>query len=157
MFFHVILLVILYLFIFRIVLLIIKDLHRERADAFEPGQPPAAERGQVSRQSRLTPVLRIVESDEPQHPPGEQIDFDRVIYIGRGESNQINLSASFASQRHARIIFREGSYFLEDLGSTNGTYIHGVRITEPALLQDGDLIKVAAVTLRFVRWENEME
>ncbi|TLN08512.1 FHA domain-containing protein [bacterium] len=94
---------------------------------------------------------------------GQQIRLDRVIYIGRGEDNQVNLTGSFASHRHARIIFRAGNYFLEDLGSTNGTYINGVRITDPMQLRDGDLIKVAGVALRFVsapfevRWEHEVE
>lgn len=148
LFLYILLLVILYLFIFRIVVLILKDLRRERAGGHEPAGTPVRGR---------TPALVVTESDEPRHPPGQQIALDRVVYIGRGDENQVKLAASYASHRHARIILREGKYFLEDLGSTNGTYINGVRITEPVMLREGDLIRAAGVTLRFVRWEHEVE
>lgn len=148
LFLHILLLVMLYLFIFRVVVLILKDLRRERGGGHEPDGTPV--------RSRM-PVLAVTESDEPRHPTGQQIGLDRVVYIGRGEENQVKLTGSYASHRHTRIIFRDGKYFLEDLGSTNGTYINGVRITEPVMLRDGDLIRVAGVTLQFVRWEHEME
>lgn len=152
LFLHTLLLIILYLFIFRIVVMILKDLRRERTSAREtPGTLVGAPTGDRS------PVLRVAESNDPRYTAGQLIRLDKVIYIGRGEENQVNLTGSFASHRHARIIFREGRFFLEDLGSTNGTYINGVRITDPVILNDGDLIKVADITLQLVRWEHEME
>ncbi|MFZ5641142.1 MAG: FHA domain-containing protein [Bacillota bacterium] len=152
LFFHVVLLVILYLFIFRVVAMILQDLRRERAGPAETAKTSGPVAGLV-----------VAGSDDPALPAGRQIGLDRVIYIGRGEENQVNLAGSFASHRHARIIFRDRNYFLEDLGSTNGTYINGVRINDPVQLKDGDLVKVAGVTLRFVhapfevRWEHEVE
>lgn len=152
LFLHILLLGILYLFVFRVVVMILKDLRRERTGARETeGVTPGAPVGDRAA------VLRVAESDDPRYAAGQQIRLDRVIYIGRGEENQVNLTGSFASHRHARIIFREGRFFLEDLGSTNGTYINGVRITDPVMLKHGDLIRVADVTLQLVRWEHEME
>jgi len=147
-FFHLLLLIILYLFIFRIVVMILKDLHRERAAVSGPAKAP--DPGQPA-------LLQVTGSDDPRYPVGRQISLSRVTNIGRGENNQVNLAGSFASHRHARIIFRESCYYLEDLGSTNGTYINGVRITDPVQLQSGDLVGVAGLTLQFVRWENEVE
>lgn len=152
MFFHVLLLFILYLFIFRVVAMILQDLRRERARPAETANTSGSAAGLV-----------VAGSDDPDLPAGRKISLDRVVYIGRGEENQVDLAGSFASHRHARIIFRDRNYFLEDLGSTNGTYINGVRINDPVQLKDGDLVKVAGVTLRFlyapseVRWEHEVE
>jgi hypothetical protein len=154
LFLNVVLLLILYLFIFRIVVMILKDLRRERSPAPEPGR--AAETARVPGFAGPA-ALVVTESYDAGYPAGAKIELDKVIYIGRGESNRINLAGTYASHRHARIFFREGRYFLEDLGSTNGTYINGIRLTEPVVLEVGDLIKVAAVTMQFVRWEHEME
>ncbi len=148
LFFHVLLLLILYLFIFRVVVMILKDLHRERTGAVELA---------LNQKPGLAAALRVMASDDPEYPVGQSIGLDKVVHIGRGENNEVNLSGSFASHRHARIFFSNGNYFLEDLGSTNGTYINGVRITDLVLLQGDDLVKVANVSLQFARWEHEVE
>lgn len=68
---------------------------------------------------------------------------DHSITIGREPVNDIVLSDPEISRRHARLMYQAGRYVLEDLGSTNGTSVNGRRITEPAVLNAGDVIDFA--------------
>ncbi len=71
--------------------------------------------------------------------------------IGRGEECEIVLPDRQVSRRHARIFVREDGFYVEDLGSKNGTYVNGILAREPIKLQDGDEIQVAlSVRLLFV-------
>lgn len=62
------------------------------------------------------------------------------VTVGRDPSNDIVINDAEVSRKHARLLFQEGSYVLEDLGSTNGTYINGQRLMGPYQLRHGDLI-----------------
>jgi hypothetical protein len=62
------------------------------------------------------------------------------INIGRDPSNHIVINDAEVSRKHARLLFQEGSYVLEDLGSTNGTYANGQRLMGPYQLRHGDLV-----------------
>jgi DNA-binding SARP family transcriptional activator len=74
-----------------------------------------------------------------------------IVLIGRSPDCQIVVDDRQASRHHARISCTEQGYLLEDLGSKNGTYLNGQRLTTPALLVDGDEIGIAfAARLRFV-------
>lgn len=64
-----------------------------------------------------------------------------ISIIGREAINDIPLNDPEVSRRHARIEFVDGRYILEDLGSTNGTYLNGRRLTEPAPLKHTDIIE----------------
>jgi len=68
--------------------------------------------------------------------------------IGRSASN-VPLSDGTVSRRHANIISRNGVCMLEDLGSANGTYLNGVRLTRPSSLKRGDQIRVGSTLLVF--------
>jgi DNA-binding winged helix-turn-helix (wHTH) protein len=72
--------------------------------------------------------------------------------IGRGVEADIRVDSEWVSRRHARIVVSEGSAFIEDLGSKNGTFIRGKRIDGPVELHDGDEITVGRglMVLRFV-------
>ena len=72
---------------------------------------------------------------------------DGNLQIGRADACQIQLSDTYVSQFHARIFSRDGSWFVEDLGSTNGTYLNQRRVTSPAELQAGDRLKVGKVVM----------
>jgi two-component system cell cycle response regulator len=70
--------------------------------------------------------------------------------IGRAEECDLQLSGPGVSREHAAITGHEGTYTLEDLGSTNGTYCRGQKLTEPLALKDRDTIRLgASVLLRF--------
>jgi hypothetical protein len=65
---------------------------------------------------------------------------EREINVGRDPSNDIVINDAEVSRKHARLLSQEGSYVLEDLGSTNGTYINGQRVMGSYQLRHGDLV-----------------
>ncbi len=71
-----------------------------------------------------------------------------VITIGRLEDNDICLQDTLISKHHARVIAHQSAYLLEDLGSSNGTFVNGERITSH-LLSDGDVVYLGDTTLTF--------
>ena len=73
---------------------------------------------------------------------GDIIPIGNKISIGRNQSNQLLLPSQSVSAYHAQIYFEDGRYMLEDLKSTNGTYINGVRINKKSL-QPGDEIRIS--------------
>ncbi|GAB4275223.1 MAG: hypothetical protein Kow0080_24390 [Candidatus Promineifilaceae bacterium] len=63
-----------------------------------------------------------------------------ITTIGRSEQNDIAIADPEVSRRHAHITFQNGAFLLEDLGSTNGTFVNGRRLNTPTPLKDGDII-----------------
>jgi len=100
--------------------------------------------------------LVVVESSVSELKPGDTFSFDRETLIGRGNRNDIIISGSFASVRHARIYFEDGQYWLEDLKSTNGTLLNETRVNQPIVLANGDKIRIGGVIFQFVRWGYEV-
>lgn len=71
--------------------------------------------------------------------------------IGRNAGNDLVIVDPEVSRRHAHVLRREGQFTVEDLGSTNGTFVNGVRVSTETPLRDGDTIDLAdTVRLRFV-------
>ena len=62
------------------------------------------------------------------------------INIGRESSNEITINDAEISRRHARLTFQGGKYVLEDLGSTNGTFVNGQRLAGPRVLKAGEVV-----------------
>ena len=83
-------------------------------------------------------ILEIVEGAEP----GRQTKLGTPVEIGRDESTDIALDDDQASRRHARVSAQGDLALLEDLGSTNGTYVNGQPIEGPRVLRPGDKIRV---------------
>lgn len=69
--------------------------------------------------------------------------------LGRAKDNTLTLPESTISAYHARISCRDGTWWLEDLGSRNGTAINDVPVTEPAVITFGDEIHLGSVIVRF--------
>jgi pSer/pThr/pTyr-binding forkhead associated (FHA) protein len=85
---------------------------------------------------------------------GEKLDTLRLtgqIQIGRADACQIKLDDTYVSTFHARIFNRDGSWFVEDLGSTNGTYLNQRRVTSPVEVRSGDRVKLGKTTLELKR------
>lgn len=83
--------------------------------------------------------------------PGTVVDLDKdVMVFGRDTAVDIVLGDSEVSRKHARITRSPGGYVLEDLNSTNGTFVNGERLVSPHVLSPGDLIGVGEnVTMTF--------
>lgn len=82
---------------------------------------------------------KLVMRSEPS--PGKNFYLDKdEIYIGRDVNNNIVINDAEVSRRHARISRQDDKYIMEDLGSTNGTFINRARLSEQHILQPGDKI-----------------
>lgn len=79
-----------------------------------------------------------------------RVDCKDVMIIGREEGNDIVLHDARVSRRHAMLYrMQEGSYYLVDEGSSNGSYVNAVRIALPTRLQDGDQISIGSTNIQF--------
>ena len=78
-----------------------------------------------------------------------RLESGRPLIIGRASSNEIPIADERSSRRHAEIFFDEGYWKVRDLGSRNGTFVDGQRISEPKTLVAGNQITVAACRLTF--------
>ncbi len=83
--------------------------------------------------------------------PGTAFDLTKeVTLMGRDVTNDISLGDSEVSRQHARLTRTPGGYVLEDLGSTNGSFVNGERLIAPRVLASGDLLGLGEnVTLSF--------
>jgi pSer/pThr/pTyr-binding forkhead associated (FHA) protein len=69
------------------------------------------------------------------------LDSDQIS-IGRDSSNEISVNDAEVSRRHTRLTFQGGKYVLEDMGSTNGTFVNGQRLTGPRVLKSGEVVSL---------------
>ncbi|NLP42259.1 MAG: FHA domain-containing protein [Veillonellaceae bacterium] len=78
-------------------------------------------------------------------------NLDETTSIGRGGTNDIVIDDKFVSYEHACITYYKNGHWLSDLNSTNHTYLNGKAIAGEILLKDGDVLKIGAVTFKYVR------
>ncbi len=71
--------------------------------------------------------------------------------IGRGKENDIQILDKYISTQHSKLTVDEGAYFLEDLGSVNGTYLNSVKLQDVAEVKNGDRIGIGQVEFLFVK------
>ncbi len=69
------------------------------------------------------------------------LEGDQLV-IGRDASNNITINDAEISRKHSRLLFQGGKYVLEDLGSTNGTFVNGQRLAGPVVLKTGDVVSL---------------
>jgi len=143
-------LAVLYLFLLWVVRSSLKDLRRARDGAVAPAlaadPPPDAtglHRADEDPLPGTTPAgePRLVVERAPGHEPGVAYALTRAATLGRGEV-EIRLEDPFASSRHARIERQGAVVVLEDLGSTNGTYLNEEPLDGPRPLHHGDRIRI---------------
>jgi FHA domain len=144
-------LVLLYLFIWRIV----RAAGREvRAQAPQESMiiPPAQAAAAGLNRAAHASSARLVVVSSPALRQGDDLDVDIApVTLGRGGQNTVPLDGDeFASATHARFEARTDGVWVEDLGSTNGTFVNGARVTTPRRLDGGDLVRVGQTELRVV-------
>ena len=145
-------LVLLYLFIWRIV----------RTARLEVQEPQIAADDSMlltpdqARELRLAAARKIghlvvVKSPALDEQSEVALNSD-ALTIGRDGENDVPLPGdSFASATHARFEPRADGVWLEDVGSTNGTYVNGVKLKRPKRLEPGDIVKIGETDFRFER------
>ncbi len=136
-------LVLLYLFIWRIVRTASRDI-RTPQDSFV-----LTPSGAPGHRTVLPGRLVVVKSDVV--PVGTQFDVDSTsLTVGRGPQNDVELEGDqFASARHAQFDPRAAGLWVQDVGSTNGTFVNGSRIERPRKLASGDVVRVGGTDLRY--------
>ncbi|HEX2700128.1 MAG TPA: FHA domain-containing protein [Acidimicrobiales bacterium] len=119
--------------------------------------PPASRYGGVAAPAAAPARAGSVESTrlrvvEPADRRGTSYDLGDELTVGRASGCQVALpDDSYASQLHARIFRKDGRLWLEDLGSTNGTYLNAKAVTSPVALRRGDRVQVGRTVLEVTR------
>ena len=140
-------LVLLYLFIWRIVRTASRDL-RLPQESFILA-PSAAAGVHASRPGPVSGRLVVVKSADLQDGEGFELNSAQLT-IGRGNQNDIPIATDeYASARHARFEPRQDGVWVQDLGSTNGTFLNGMRLDRPRRLAQGDIVRVGETDLRY--------
>ena len=138
-------LVLLYLFIWRIVRSASRDV-RLPQESFVLA-PEARAAGGALHHGQLV----VVKSPALQEGASYTLD-SAPLTIGRGGQNDIQITADeFASARHARFEPRQDGVWVQDRGSTNGTYVNGTRLDRPRRLTPGDIVRVGETDMRYDR------
>ena len=137
-------LVLLYLFIWRIVRSAARDV-RMPQESFILAPSQAAELAALRDSGRLV-VVR-----SPALSKGDELTLNSsALLLGRGSDNDVNLARDeFASSKHARVEPRRDGVWVEDVGSTNGTYLNGIRLTQAKRLAPGDVVRIGETELRY--------
>jgi FHA domain-containing protein len=110
----------------------------------------SAEEAQIASRSGIG-RLSVLESPADEPPAGTTIALGPINSIGRNVNNSIFVEDDFVSATHAMLTFRGRSWFVEDQGSTNGTYVNGHRIDRPVALSFGDELTIGRVRMRLDR------
>ena len=140
-------LAILWIFVLSAISVIRSDMFGARVPEAARGKETKADRkaqkAPPKRRGSPTHVLVVEGSND-----GARADLDSApILIGRGSDAAIRLDDDYVSTRHARIAASGDQWFVEDLGSTNGTYIGTVRITQPTTLTLGTQVRIGKTIL----------
>ena len=99
--------------------------------------------------------LIVLDGGASDRPPGASFHLEPVTSVGRDLDNAVVLADPTVSGRHAVLHVREGAWWLEDLDSTNGTFVNGERLAReaPAIVRSGDVLQIGVVRLRLVTTE----
>ena len=145
-------LAVLYLFLFWMARSALKDLRRgnpEAAPAYEEATGLHRATAGLNDVASGTPKLRVASAAGLR--AGSAYDLSQGALLGRGESADIRLEDTFASSAHARLTPQGDVIVLEDLGSTNGTYLNGEPLRGPQPLHIGDSIRIGDSEFTFER------
>ena len=126
----------LYLFLYQVLRTITRELRTTSSDA-----TPASQYG----------YLTVINPGQSGLPPGKKFPLNQVNTIGRTMTNDIPLNDSFLSSEHALLEWDGNTWIVEDLGSTNGSWLNGRELNQPTALTYGDVIQVGHVELKLSR------
>jgi pSer/pThr/pTyr-binding forkhead associated (FHA) protein len=147
-------LAILWIFVLSAISVIRSDMFGARVPEGARAQG-AAKPSRSSRSSKARAKAPAKRRGSPTHVlvteganAGERAELERApILIGRGSDAAIRLDDDYVSTRHARIAASGDDWFVEDLGSTNGTYIGSARITQPTTITLGTQVRIGKTIL----------
>lgn len=136
-------LALLYLFFIRVVRAVWAEMSPARV-ATGPAPAPSRSPKPMRRKRSGGSALLVV---EPKEMKGRSYELKEEVTLGRAASCTVPLDDGYVSQLHARVFQRDGGWLVEDLGSTNGTYLNGRKVTRAQPVKRGDRVKVGATVL----------
>ena len=145
-------LAVLFLFLLWVTRSAMKDLSRTgggaaAAEPVEPHSPRRRESAMPDLRAGVAPRLEVVAA--MGHEPGTSFDVGNGATMGRSDGADINVDDPFASSAHARIFPRGDYMYVEDMGSTNGTYLNGRQLRAPERLKVADSIRIGDTEYRY--------
>jgi pSer/pThr/pTyr-binding forkhead associated (FHA) protein len=143
------LLVLLYFFVFRAIRSVAVDVGGRKRGATSPTRTPTPASAAKPTRGGKPPTQVVV------HDPGGAKPITTKLRdsaeIGRGDRCAIRLQDTYVSQVHARLYPKDGAWYVEDLGSTNGTLLNDRRVDAPLEVHAGDVVKVGKTVLELKR------
>jgi hypothetical protein len=127
----------LYFFLWQVVQVVARDLRFGGAQATPATANPYGQ-------------LIVTSAGQTGIPVGKLFPLSPVTLIGRGIECDVPLNDTFLSAEHARLSRQDRGWVLEDLHSTNGTYLNGFEVRTATDVNDGDIIRVGRVELKLV-------
>ncbi len=143
---EVLVVVLIWLFFFRVIRAVwveVRPLKRRRDADLDLAEAPV-ERGRRNPKNHL----KVIEPDDLR---GRTYDLPEEVTLGRATGCGVQVEDAYTSNIHARMYRRDGELWVEDLGSTNGTWVNAERIATPARLGRGDLVQVGGTVFEVTR------
>lgn len=137
-------LALLYLFFLRVLRAVWAEMKAPAPAGPTTAQPAPATRGGRAGGSRAGARLRVI---EPAETKGQTYELADELTVGRAGGCQITLDDTFVSQLHARVFRRDGQLFVEDLGSTNGTFLNRKKVSAAAAIRKGDRLQIGKTVM----------
>ena len=144
-----------YFFLFLIFLFLARAVKAMFLEISPPKSPRPVARGASPAPAAAVPKTggRPPEKMAVTAPDAKPRTFDLVdeLIIGRADKCHVVIGDSYASQVHARVFRKQDSVFIEDMGSTNGTYLNRKKVTAPAMVSRGDVARIGKTQMEFKR------
>ncbi len=138
---RLLLIVLLYLFLMQVVIAITRDLRKVA---------PVNEAGAASAQAVLGHLV-VVDSGPSKIAPGTRFELLPQTTIGRGPTNTIQIAENFISGEHTRMWYRNGTWYVQDAGSTNGTYLNRQPARDALPARIGDILQVGFIYFKLAQ------
>ena len=142
-------LALLYLFFMRVLRAVWAEMNPPQVAASAPAPAAPAGRGWAGGgrgggNGKAGGRLRVI---EPPETKGQSYELADELTVGRAGGCQITLDDTFVSQLHARVFRRDGQLYVEDLGSTNGTFLNRKKVTAPIPIRKGDRLQIGKTVM----------
>lgn len=143
-------LAVLYLFLLWVARSAMRDLSRAELDSGAEGpESPGGWRRGKSTPERTAADPRLVVVAAMGFDPGTELDLSGGVTLGRSDVAEIRVEDQYASSNHARIYPRGEFMYIEDMGSTNGTYLNGRQLNGSERLKPSDVIRIGDTEYRY--------
>jgi pSer/pThr/pTyr-binding forkhead associated (FHA) protein len=146
------LLALVYLFLFRVLRAVWAEISPPKVAAVRTKAPKPVKQPRPAKAPKGAPVApaapptHLVVVDPPEQR-GRAYPLGPEVSVGRGSGCQVQVDDTFVSTVHARVFLGDGNYVVEDLGSTNGTYLNKRKVDGPMTMNRGDRLQVGNTVL----------